>query len=82
MRPMVGRIFYVHMSITGSFVSLSDGREQQGKSGLLGAYALLSEEGGPSMVVRCVFAEENELEELILRSLRFFIGRSLNGAKI
>ena len=34
------------------------------------------------MVVRCVFAEENELEELILQSLRFFIERSLSGAKI
>lgn len=34
------------------------------------------------MVVRCVFAEENELEELILRSLRLLIERSLNGAKI
>lgn len=82
MRPAVGRIFYVHVSITGSFISPSDGREQQGKSGLLGAYALISEEGGASMVVRCVFAEENELEELILQSLRFFIERSLSGAKI
>lgn len=59
-----------------------DGREQQGKSGSWGAYALLSEEGGASMIVRCVFAEENELEELILQSLRLFIERSLNGAKI
>lgn len=82
MCPTVGRIFYVHMSITGPFVSPSDGREQQGKSGLMGAYALLSEEGGAGMVVRCVFAEENELEELILRSLRFFIERHLNSAKI
>lgn len=82
MRPTVGRMFYIHMSIIGSFVFLSDGREQQGKSGLLGAYALLSEKGGASMIVRCVFAEENELEELILRSLRLFIERSLNGAKI
>lgn len=70
------------MPIIGPFVSPSDGREQQGKSGLLGAYALLSEEGGASMVVRCVFAEENELEELILQSLRFFIERNLNSAKI
>lgn len=82
MCPTVGRIFYVHMSITGPFVSPSDGREQQGKSGLLGAYALLSEEGGASMIVRCIFSEENELEELILQSLRLFIERSLNGAKI
>lgn len=82
MCPTVGRIFYVHMSITGPLVSPSDGREQQGKSSLMGAYALLSEEGGASMGVSCVFEEENELEELILQSLRFFIARSLNGAKI
>lgn len=34
------------------------------------------------MTVHCVFAEENELEELILQSLRLFIGSSLNNAKI
>lgn len=34
------------------------------------------------MTAHCVFTEENELEELILQSLRFFIERHLNGAKI
>lgn len=34
------------------------------------------------MVVRCVFAQDNELEELILQSLRLFVERSLSGAKI
>lgn len=34
------------------------------------------------MVVHCVFAGENDLEELILQSLQLFIERSLNGGKI